>query len=103
MSHIRIRREDRQRLREMRKDSHVRQMLVDEGIIDEVDQRVSYGHILRLLVPEDGEERSRSLATVKSGDAYEDLKDLAGTNVSMQEVVHEFVEQFDETERKMTQ
>lgn len=99
MSRIRVREEERQLLKDLQKIPEVREMAVEEGIIDDADSDpLSYDKLFQLIIPDDAEILSRpedEMAWVTVDDIIKDeVQELAGENISAHRVVREYTQQF---------
>lgn len=100
---VRVRAEDFGRLNDLKKDPTVKELAAEEGYIKSPDHFVSYGTLLRLLIPEDAEPMSRQMEQIPiypdDVEVQQRIMDLAGASVDANDVVHrytdEFIEQYD--------
>lgn len=94
---IRMRHEDRDRLRELKQDEDIRKQAVEEGIVDSADRNLTYEEILLMMIPEDGEPLSWSMVTVtsKNNGARDRIQNLAGNYVAAHDVIHHYLTEFD--------
>lgn len=96
-SKIRVRGEDFGKLETLKTHPDVKEMAVEEGHIDDPDQRVSYEVLLKLMIPENADMVSREemrWIPIYEEEIHEMVMDLAGENVSAHEVVHRFTREF---------
>lgn len=96
---LRVRESDREMLKQFKQSQSVKQEAVDEGIIGDTDEQLSYRDLIMLIVPEDADEMSvGEVAWVQMRDeeAKDRVLDLAGDKVSAHQVVNRFVSEFAE-------
>lgn len=107
MSRIRVRKQDRQALKALKEREEVRELAIEEGIIEE-GESLHYRDVLLLIIPDDAEVISRPEKEMVLVRTYDDKHDedvaemvrgLAGENVPAHEVVNRhltnFAEQYD--------
>lgn len=93
MTKLRVRKKDRQRLKELQEQEAVREMAIETGIIEEGDP-LSYEKLVELILPEDGEVLDREMAWITVHSKREDVLELAGDNVSAHHVIHKLTQRF---------
>jgi hypothetical protein len=93
MTKLRIRKEDRQRLKELQEQEKVREMAIEAGLIEE-DDPLSYEKLVELILPEDEVVYDREMAWITVHSKREEVLEMAGNNVSAHHVIHELTQQF---------
>lgn len=97
MSKLRVREEERKILKRVQHINEVREMAVEEGLLEEFEGDLSYEKILRLIIPDDAEVISRpeeDMAWIPADDMRDEVQRLAGENISAHHVVREFTHDF---------
>lgn len=86
-------------IKEMQQVEEIRRKAVDEGIIDDVTDQLTFADMIDLVVPDDAEPRSRPEGEMSWQNAREHkpkVLEKAGENVSVHEVVSEFTRSYAE-------
>lgn len=92
---VKIKERDRDRLREMKRSEVVKEMLVDEGIIDKKAAQISYSDLFTLMKREDYEQQSHETVPVWCLEKKY-YTDLAGKNTPVHRVVTDHIDLFEE-------
>lgn len=93
---LRVRESDRELLNRMKDSQHVKRHAVDEGIIDDRDDVLTYPDLIYLIIPDDAEPISYEMAWVhlRDEEAKDRVLDLAGENISAHHVVRKFLDDY---------
>lgn len=94
---VRVKGGDRQLLKELQEMESVKEMAVNQGLIDDMGCPMSYEKVLLLAIPEDAEPLERpeeDMCWLNAGNAKGQITELAGENISNHEVVTRFARQF---------
>lgn len=96
---VRVHKNERAFLKRLKEIPEVREMAVEDGILNERDERFSYEQLLRLLIPDDADPIERceeDMVLIGAREMKERVQELAGENVPEHRVVRRFALQFTE-------
>lgn len=92
---MKVKERDRERLRELKKDENVKDMLVAESIIENKAEKITYDHIFQLMKRDDYEEQSHEAVPIWTMEK-EYYDNLAGNNTPVHRVVTDHIDLFEE-------
>lgn len=96
---VRFKPEDLKILEQLKNSSAVKEMAVDQGIIDDFHSRFTWEALFLLIIPEGDEPIAYpedEMTWQDAGDARDRIVDLAGENVPVHEVISTYTMQFAE-------
>jgi hypothetical protein len=100
MSHpVRFKERDRKILDTIREIDSVREEAVERGIIEDVDESMTWEEVFILVFPEDPETmsfREEDMSWQDAGEAHDRILEAAGKNVPIHTAISKFTEQFAE-------
>ena len=94
---VRFKPEDLKVLEQLKSSSAVKEMAVDEGIIDDFHSQFTWESLFLLIIPEDAETIAypeEEMTWQDAGEARDRIVDLAGENVPVHEVISRYTEEF---------
>lgn len=96
-----IRSGDKEKLEELRESEELRQEAIDQGILSEDDpaHHFGFGAVILTILPEDPEVLDYETESVRlSKGAYDVLMELGGDNMSLNEVVNRYLNEYERQE-----
>lgn len=97
MTKIRVREQERELLKDLQTIPDVREMALDDGVLENEDDALSYEKLLQLVIPDDAEVLARpeeEMAWITVHDYRDEVLRLAGENVSAHKVIRHYTELF---------
>lgn len=95
---VRVKKEDRSVISDMRDDPEIQELALEEGATDEIrGGTLKFETLFELIIPDDAEPMARpeeEMIWVRAGSQKSQILDLAGENVSAHEVVSRFTAEF---------